>query len=101
MPAGSDTHSPLQRFEERLNRLERANTRLPAYSRDSRRAYGELPSGNDEAIPVTEKPLPKQELAGSQPAKELHDARRSEQGKAKPARHIFELSVEDEKRPRR
>ncbi|KAI4259105.1 MAG: hypothetical protein LQ352_000899 [Teloschistes flavicans] len=103
----SNSESPLQRFEERLERLERANTtRLPQSTETwdgEHRLRGEV---SGEAMMTRMPPMivettsehPKQELAGSPTAKELQDARFSHRAQAKASRHVFELAADDSRR---
>ncbi|KAL9585304.1 MAG: hypothetical protein Q9212_001598 [Teloschistes hypoglaucus] len=102
MATVSNSESPLQRFEERLERLERANTtQLPQYGDHG--FPGEV-SGEDVTTRMSptlgEKTSerPKQELAGSPAAKELQEARFSSQAQPKAARHVFELAGDNSRR---
>ncbi|KAL8640474.1 MAG: hypothetical protein Q9228_002615 [Teloschistes exilis] len=102
MAAVSNLESPLQRFEERLERLERANTtQLPRYGDHGLR--GEV---SGEGMTTRMPPMlgentserPKQELAGSPAAKELQDARFSNRVQPKASRHVFELAGDNSRR---
>ncbi|KAL9589191.1 MAG: hypothetical protein Q9203_002019 [Teloschistes exilis] len=102
MAAVSNSESPLQRFEERLERLERANTtQLPRYGDHGLR--GEV---SGEGMTTRMSPMlgentserPKQELAGSPAAKELQDARFSKRAQPKASRHVFELAGDNSRR---
>ena len=110
MTASSTAESPFQRLEERLERLERANTttRLPEYTyawADEHQVLSEFPgesSSRREPPSIAEKTNrgPKQELAGSPPARELQEARMSDRAQPKPARHVFELAADGQRRAR-
>ncbi|KAL8808467.1 MAG: hypothetical protein Q9182_000017 [Xanthomendoza sp. 2 TL-2023] len=92
------SESPIHRLEERLERLERANTQteLPEDSIIRSEMSGE---DNGSHGPPTK--WPKQELPGSPIAKELQEARMVGRDQAKRARHVFELAAEDTRRTSR
>lgn len=121
--------SPLQRFEERLERLERANTALGAPERtmtelSDDNTFGELPEDTTIELPedstlqrttprgTTSSHLrlsttgytsqrPQQELGGSPTAGELHETRRGGQDPRKPTDFIFELGAGNSRRASR
>ncbi|KAL8894174.1 MAG: hypothetical protein Q9192_004550 [Flavoplaca navasiana] len=113
--------SPLQRFEERLERLERANTAAGAPERtmtelSDGNKFGELPEDTTTELPEDStlqrttprgttlshlrlsmtgytSERPQQELVGSPTARELHETRKSGQDQRKPTNFIFELGA--------
>ncbi|KAL9634140.1 MAG: hypothetical protein Q9204_003116 [Flavoplaca sp. TL-2023a] len=118
--------SPLQRFEERLERLERANTAAGAPERTTTELsdgnkFGELPEDTTTELPedsTLQRTIPRgttlshlrlattaytsgrpqQELVGSPTARELHETRRSGQDQRKPTDFIFELGAGNSRR---
>lgn len=88
--------SPLQRLEERLQRLERANTTTTELPEDPT-PRTEL-SGEDSHRRRPPIEMPKQELPGSPTAKELLGPSRIGRDRVKPARHVFELAAGDSRR---
>lgn len=104
MTASSSAQSPFQTFEERLERLERANTttRLPEYTQFYSEFPGESATSLQGRPPIGDKAQrPKQELAGSPTARELQEARMSGRDqRSRSARYVFELAADDQKRSR-
>ncbi|KAL8771864.1 MAG: hypothetical protein Q9209_002802 [Squamulea sp. 1 TL-2023] len=101
--------SPFQRLEERLERLERANTttelpedttkELPEHSllqSASPRENASFPWQSTTSGRTTEGP--RQELVGSPTARELHETRVIKQDQLKPTGHVFELGTDDSRR---
>ncbi|KAL8718391.1 MAG: hypothetical protein Q9225_004466 [Loekoesia sp. 1 TL-2023] len=109
MTTSSHAESPFQRLEERLERLERANTtQLPEYTyawTDEHGVHNEFPSESASSrkpptIAEQSYQRPKQELAGSPTARELQEARMSGQAQPRPPRHVFELAADSQRRAR-
>ncbi|KAL8715954.1 MAG: hypothetical protein Q9220_000621 [cf. Caloplaca sp. 1 TL-2023] len=107
MSALSNTETPFQRFEERLERLERANTtHLPPYSNTWDGGHGLRSEVSGENVSTQLRSTagsnahdkPKQELAGSPAARELQDAHLSGRLPPKPVKHVFELAGDDSRR---
>ena len=91
MASTSNGESPFQRFEERLERLERANTtRFPESAPANHRLRSEV-SGEEPPSWTPTMTAKKQELAGSPTAKELQDARFGARGRQE---HVFELAAD-------
>ncbi|KAL8968701.1 MAG: hypothetical protein Q9183_002336, partial [Haloplaca sp. 2 TL-2023] len=91
MASTSNGESPFQTFEERLERLERANiTRFPESTPENHRLRSEMP-GEEPPSWRPAMTAKKQELAGSPTAKELQDTRFSGRGRRK---HVFDLAVD-------
>ncbi|KAL8682985.1 MAG: hypothetical protein Q9224_006721 [Gallowayella concinna] len=87
--------SPIHRLEERLERLERANTTTELPEDSFLRT--EMPGEDmDSRGPPTERPH--QELPGSPIAKELQEARMAGRDHERRARHVFELAAENARR---
>ncbi|KAL8948338.1 MAG: hypothetical protein Q9222_005467 [Ikaeria aurantiellina] len=110
MSALSNNETPFQRFEERLERLERANTtHLPPYSNTweggpelrSEVSGENIPTQLRFAAANNARDRPKQELAGSPAARELQDAHLSGRLQPKPVKHVFELAADDSRRTSR
>ncbi|KAL8834995.1 MAG: hypothetical protein Q9170_003485 [Blastenia crenularia] len=109
MTSSATSESPIRRLEERLLRLERANTTLlPEYTpmwTDEHRPIGEFPG---ESAPTQGQPAvvertyqrPEQELPGSPAARELQEAHVSKRAQPRPVKHVFELAADNQRRTR-